>query len=159
MGLDETRFPALIRQLYSTVAELQAMFPGRPFTPDGHLVGSLAECFAEYYYGLRLAACSTTGHDAYLNGRKVEIKATQGSRVSLRSGPELLLVFLLLRDGSLEEIYSGPGAPVWSLVESKPRPSNGQYSVSLAQLRKLMKDVPPEQRVPLLRPLPTVLQR
>lgn len=34
----------------------------------------------------------------------VEIKATQGNSVSLRSGPDRLLVFLLLRDGSVEEI-------------------------------------------------------
>lgn len=95
-----------------------------------------------------------TGHDAYLHGRKVEIKATQRRRVSLRSGAELLIVFLLQPDGSLEEIYNGPGAPVWSLVESKPRPTNGQYAVSLAQLRRLMKNVPAEQRVRLLRPLP-----
>jgi hypothetical protein len=148
MSLDEQRFPELIRELYRVVAELEAMFPGRPFTPDGHMVGSLAECFAEYYYGLNLYACSNPGHDAHLDGCKVEIKATQGKKVSLRSGPERLLALRLLRDGSFEEVYNGDGSPVWKQVESKPKPSNGQYQVSLTQLRELMKEVQPDQRLP-----------
>lgn len=147
MTFDDKRFPELIRELYQLVGELECMFPGRPFTPDGHMVGSLAECFAEYYYGLKLYACSHPGHDAQAEDCQVEIKATQGKSVSLRSGPEKLLVFQLHRDGSFDEIYNGPGAPVWALVESKPRPSNGQYKVSLTQLKKLMQSVSSEQRL------------
>lgn len=151
MPFDDKRFPELIREVYQIVGELEAMFQGRPFTPDGHMVGSLAECFAEYYYGLELYGCSYPGHDAHTDDCNVEIKATQGNSVSLRSGPEKLLVFRLFRDGSFEEIYNGPGAAVWALVESKPRPSNGQYRVSLTQLRKLMERVPPEQRLARVR--------
>jgi hypothetical protein len=147
MPFDNERFPKLIQELYRVVVELEAMFPGRPFTPDGHMVGSLAECFAEYYYDLKLYACSHPGHDAYTVDCEVEIKATQGSSVSLRSGPDMLLVFKLLRDGSFEEIYNGPGTQVWALVESKPRPSNGQYKIGLAQLRKLMQNVPLERQL------------
>lgn len=151
MPLDEQRFPELIRGLYGIVDELELMFPGRPFTPDGHMVGSLAECFAEYYYGLKLYACSYPGHDAHTDDCKVEVKATQGKTVSLRSVPERLLVFRLHRDGSFDEIYNGPGILVWSLVQAKPRPINGQYKVSLTQLQKLMRNVPPEQRLPRTR--------
>lgn len=151
MPFDDRRFPELIRELYKLVGELEAMFPGRPFTPDGHMVGSLAECFAEYYFGLKLYACSHPGHDAQGPDCKVEIKATQGSSVSLRNCPERLLVLRLLRDGSFEEVYNGPGAPVWALVESKPKPSNGQYQVRLTRLRQLMQNVPPEQRLPRVR--------
>jgi hypothetical protein len=151
MPFDDRRFPELIRELYSVVAELEGMFPGRPFTPDGHMVGSLAECFAGYYYGLKLYGCSHPGHDAYTDDCEVEIKATQGKSVSLRSGPERLLVFRLHRDGSFEEIYNGPGAPVWALVEAKSRPSNGQYQVSLTRLRKMMQGVPPDQRLPRIK--------
>jgi hypothetical protein len=82
MPLDDKRFPELIRELYRIVGELGVMFRGRPFTPDGHLVGSLAECFAEYYYGLNLYACSHPGHDAHKDEYNVEIKATQGKSVS-----------------------------------------------------------------------------
>ena len=37
--IDHERFSGLIEQLYGIVEELERMFPGRPFTPDGHIVG------------------------------------------------------------------------------------------------------------------------
>jgi hypothetical protein len=151
MPLDENRFPELIRELYKLVAQLETMFPGRPFTPDGHMVGSLAECFAEYYYGLTLYACSNSGHDAHVEDCKVEIKATQGNSIGLRSGPDKLLVFRLLKDGSFEEVYNGPGAPVWARFEGKAKPSNGQFHVSLQQLRRLMDTVAQEERLKKVR--------
>jgi hypothetical protein len=33
--------PKLIKELYGIVDSLEALFPGRHFTPDGHLVGSV----------------------------------------------------------------------------------------------------------------------
>lgn len=137
MPLAEQRFPELIRRLYEIVRELEHMFSGRPFTPDGHMVGSLAECFAEYYYGLTLYACSHKGHDARGEECDVEIKATQGKTVALRSCPDKLIVLLLLANGSFTEVYNGDGAPVWALVSHKPKASNGQYKVSLASLKRL----------------------
>jgi hypothetical protein len=116
----ERDFPQLIGNLYRVVSEFERMCPGRPFTPDGHMVGSLAECYAEYHYDLKLHPCSHPGHDARAGECQVEIKATQGDRVSLRSGPERLLVFRLFKDGSFEEVYNGPGANVWQLVEGNP---------------------------------------
>ena len=51
-----------------------------------------------------------------------------------------------LREGGDHTMYANRA--VKKVVESKPRPSNGQYKVSLTQLRKLMLSVPPEQRLP-----------
>ena len=144
--IDE-RFPELIRDLYKLVGALEQMFPGRPFTPDGHMVGSLAECYAECHYDLELYPCSNPGHDAKGLDCDVEIKATQGDRVALRSGPEHLLVFRLHKNGTFEEVYNGPGAPVWALVEGRTKPSNGQYQVSLTTLQRLMESVPAELRL------------
>jgi hypothetical protein len=121
MSLDEKRFPELIRKLYALVSQREEMFPGRPFTPDGHVIGSLAECFAQYHFELSLYACSNAGHDAHIEGCNVEIKVTQRDRVALRSGPDRLLAFPLEKDGSFEEVYDEPGAPVWSLVADRKR--------------------------------------
>jgi len=151
MPLDEAGFPALIQELYAVVGKLEEMFPGRPFTPDGHLVGSMAECYAEYYYGVQLHACSNQGHDGLVAGLEVEVKATQGKSVALRSCPRHLLVFRLHKDGSFDEVYNGPGEPVWALVEHKPQPSNGQRQVSLTQLARLMEHVETAQRLPVIR--------
>ncbi|ABI55742.1 DUF6998 domain-containing protein [Alkalilimnicola ehrlichii MLHE-1] len=128
--MDQKRLPQLIEELYRVVGELEAMFPGRHFTPDGHLVGSLGECLAAHHYGLELLTASSPGVDAIKGELKVEIKATQGQRVALRSGPEHLLVLKLNKRGGFSEVYNGPGRPVWKELERKPRPSNGQYQVS-----------------------------
>lgn len=52
--MNKERLPQLVAELYRVVNELEAMFPGRHFTPDGHLVGSLGECLAAHHYGLQL---------------------------------------------------------------------------------------------------------
>ncbi|GAL31213.1 hypothetical protein JCM19239_6598 [Vibrio variabilis] len=58
------QIPEKIRKLYEIVNELEAMFPERHFTPDGHLVGSIGEVLAEYHYGLELFTASAETHDA-----------------------------------------------------------------------------------------------
>ncbi len=52
--MDEKRFPEIIREIYRLVQELEAMFPGRRFTPDGHMVGSIGGAIASYCYGIKL---------------------------------------------------------------------------------------------------------
>jgi hypothetical protein len=36
-----------VADIYKAVAELTKRYPGRPFTPDGHLVGSIGEVIAK----------------------------------------------------------------------------------------------------------------
>lgn len=149
--MDKARFPELLRAIYESVDALEAMFPGRHFTPDGHLVGSLGEALASYHYGIELSGASAQCHDGVCGGKNVQVKATQGNRVSLSSEPEHLLVLRLKRDGTFVEEYNGPGSLVWSLVSHKPRPKNGQYQVSLAALGRLMKTVNLSERLKPLR--------
>jgi len=137
----------LLRTIYDAVDELEAMFPGRHFTPDGHMVGSLGEALAQYHYRIELSGASAYCHDGVCDGKQVQIKATQGTRIAISSEPEHLLVLSLNRDGTFAEEYNGPGAQVWALVENKPRPKNGQYQVSLSSLRKLMNRVPQADRL------------
>lgn len=150
--MDEIQFPQIIHRLYAIVEELEEMFPGRHFTPDGHMVGSIGEALAAYYYGLELLPASSKGRDATCGEKIVEIKATQGSTVGLRCVPEHLLVLKLARDGSFSEIYNGDGERVWKMLSHKPVPSNGQYKVGLSTLKRLMKDVPERDRLARIRP-------
>lgn len=62
--MDIERLPKIIMELYRLTNELENMFPGRHFTPDGHLVGSIGEALAAYYYGLELLTASSRGKDA-----------------------------------------------------------------------------------------------
>lgn len=90
-----------IKELYEISAELEKLFPGRHYTPDGHMIGSIGEALAASYYGLELFPASAETHDARAaDGRLVQIKATQISRISLSSEPQWLLVLRIHRDGT-----------------------------------------------------------
>jgi hypothetical protein len=58
------RVPDLVGRLYEIVSELEALFPGRYFTSDGHLVPSLDEVMAAHDYGLELLPASAERQDA-----------------------------------------------------------------------------------------------
>ena len=123
------------------------MFPGRHFTPDGHLVGSIGETLAAYHYGLELLPASSKGKDAMLDGKCVEIKATQASRVAFRHEPEHALVLKLLKDGTVDEIFNGAGWRTWNEFKGKKLPDNGQYSIAISKLQQLMGNVPQSEKL------------
>ncbi|MEZ7009195.1 MULTISPECIES: DUF6998 domain-containing protein [Aeromonas] len=146
--IDHKRFQRLVQQLYSTVEELEKMFPGRHFTPDGHMVGSIGECLVADAYGLELMNASNKGYDALSpSGLQVEIKATQAKSVAFRSQPEHTIAIKILPNGTFEEIFNGPGNLVWQQFDGKPLPSNGQYQISLNKLKELNKQVDKPQRI------------
>ncbi|MCP8898308.1 DUF6998 domain-containing protein [Gilvimarinus xylanilyticus] len=147
--IDHERFRALVKDLYATVNELESMFPGRHFTPDGHMVGSLGECLVADAYDLKLMTASNKGYDAVTEtGLEVEIKATQSNTVAFRSQPQHAIIIKIMCDGTFEEIYNGPGALVWELFSGKRLPSNGQFQVSLSKLRQLNQTVAEADQVP-----------
>lgn len=147
--MNHEKFQWLIKQLYSTVKELEAMFPGRHFTPDGHMVGSIGECLVADAYDLELQTASNKGFDAIArDGRQVEIKATQSKSVAFRSEPEHTIIIKILPDGTFQEAYNGPGSLVWSQFSGKRIPSNGQYQISLSKLKVLHESVSETDRLP-----------
>ena len=136
-----------IKELYEISAELERLFPGRHYTPDGHMIGSIGEALAASYYGLELFPASEETHDAKApDGRLVQIKATQINRISLSSEPKWLLVLRIHRDGTFSEEYNGPGKLAWEHCGKMQK--NGQRPISLAKLRKLQAEVPDSVRLP-----------
>ena len=139
--------PRLVAELYEIVGHLESYFPGRRFTPDGHLVGSLGEVLAAYHYDLELLPASTETHDAVAcDGTMVQIKATQGRSVGIRSEPQHLLVLKILRDGSTEEIFNGPGRVAWKNAGRMQK--NGQRQITISKLRQLMTAISNSDRIP-----------
>lgn len=150
-SMDHYKFQEHVRNLYSIVADLENMFPGRPFTPDGHMVGSLGECLVADAYGLRLMPPSNKGFDAITDGgEQVEIKATQSSRVAFRSRPEHTIIIRILKNGTFEECFNGPGDLIWRQFEGRPLPSNGQYQISVSKVKQLNDLVDMADRIPRL---------
>lgn len=135
-----------IQMLYSISQELEELFPGRHYTPDGHMIGSIGEALAASFYGLDLFTASEETHDAKApDGRLVQIKATQIQRVALSSKPEWLLVLKIHGDGTFSEEYNGPGALAWAHCGKMQK--NGQRPISLTTLHQLQEKVPASQRL------------
>ena len=132
----------VIRELYAIASKLEEMYPGRHFTPDGHMVGSLGEVAAAKAYGLELFEASNPVHDAFAeDGKLVQIKTTQGERIAISDEPKYLIVLKLNRDATFDEVYNGPGERVWEVFSNRKPPKNGQHQVSLARLRALNSEV------------------
>jgi len=138
--------PQLLRDLYRIVERLETLFPGRRFTLDGHLVGSIGEVLAAHYYGLELLPPSAETHDAQAaDGRLVQIKATQRTSVGLGSSPDHLLVLQILPGGAWREIYNGPGGLAWENAGKMQK--NGHRPISASRLTRLMENVPAQDRL------------
>ena len=139
--------------LYDASEGLESLFPGRKFTLDGHLVGSIGEVVAAYMFGLDLMPASTLGHDAIApDGRQVEIKLTQGKSIALRHAPQHLIALHRPKGGPVCVIYNGPGDIVWTAWGREQR--NGQRPIGLARLATIYGNVAEVERLPEIRPAP-----
>lgn len=151
--VDWAEVRTLLDSLYGSAERLEALFPGRKFTLDGHLVGSIGEVIAAYMFDLTLNPASTMAHDALCpDGRRVEIKFTQGRTVAIRHEPDHLLVLHRARSLKVRVVYNGPGAIAWAAAGGVQ--ANGQRPISLARLAHLDAAVIDELRLPLVRPAP-----
>ncbi|MEM8709900.1 MAG: hypothetical protein AAGG01_03030 [Planctomycetota bacterium] len=133
-----------VAEIWRLCAELSES-TGRPFTPDGHLVGSLGEVAAADALGLTLNPPSVKGYDAVTaDGQKLEVKTTDGNRSVSVTGDapiaDLLCVVTVDRsDGTPTIVYFGPAAPAWNLA-GRAGPS-GQRLLSLADVRRLAEEM------------------
>lgn len=122
------------------------IFPGRHFTPDGHMIGSVGEVLAVEAYGIELFTASVPIHDGTApDDRLVQIKATQVDSIGISECPDYLIVLKIFRDGSFEEVYNGSGAPVWNAAGKMQKTS--QRRISLSKLRVLNELVTESERV------------
>ena len=135
----------LMRRLADLVNQFEALAPGRAFTPDGHMVGSIGELIASTEHDLVLTTASTKGVDATRQlpdgtTRTVEIKTTTRKSFAFRHwdavSDDVIAIILNIREGTWETVYNGPAAPIWAALRPT-MPSNGQRVLSAAQLRTL----------------------
>lgn len=129
------KLPKPVADIYRAVEQLSKDYPGRKFTPDGHLVGSIGEVIAAEALGLTLYKGSHPGHDAYDANGDVQIKMTAGRSVALYSTCTRLVVLQIINPEEAEIVYDGPGEPAWDKA-GRPQ-KNGQRTISLAKLKAL----------------------
>jgi hypothetical protein len=138
--------PDDVAHLYQIVSRLEQKYPGRPFTLDGHLVGSLGEVIAEQAFGLTLYPPSHPAHDALAaDGKEVQIKLTAREQIGIREEPDWLLVMKIINPSHAEVVYNGPGREPWNAAGRMQK--NGQCPLRLNRLRQLDKCVPDVQRI------------
>ena len=139
---------AIIQDLFRTVCELESRYPGRKFSIDGHLLGSIGEVIAAEHYDLTLLPNSSERHDAKdKQERLIQIKTTQIDRISISSEPDYLIVIQITSDGNWSEIYNGAGSRVWNNAGKMQK--NGQRPISIAKLKLLMKSVSDDEKIGL----------
>lgn len=140
-----------IQELIRIVSELEKEFPGRHFTVDGHLVGSIGEVIAAYYYGIDLYDASTERHDGIVNGREVQIKITQQDNIMISAEPDYLIVLYMNKNGNIYEVYNGPGNVPWESASKKDSHNNRHMRVN--KLMKLDADISEEDRIIAVNPI------
>jgi hypothetical protein len=143
----DPRFSDLLKQIYTAVAGLEDMFPGRHFTPDGHMVGSIGEAIAAFHYGVELYPPGHREFDGRKHTKEIQIKATQKNSVDLKPCGGTLLVLRLEQDGAFEEIYNGDAERVWDSLSHRKASKAGEKSISLMQLRKRQAEVREEEKI------------
>jgi hypothetical protein len=126
----EQRFTDLLAQIYSAVAELETMFPGRHFTPDGHMVGSIGEAIAAYHYGIDLHRPGHKVFDGRKNGKQIQ-----------------LLVLKLEQNGDFKEIYNGNADRVWKSLAHRPVTDAGEIHITLNKLKALQREVQDQEKI------------
>ncbi len=135
-----------VGKLVQIVSDLEEAYPERHFTLDGHLVGSIGEVLAEYYYGVELHPAGAPVHDGKVNGKEVQIKATQRDVVLLGEEPDYLLVLYLANTGAAFEVFNGPGKLAWDSVENKDK--RGYKHLRVNKLMELDAEVKDADRIP-----------
>lgn len=142
--------------VFQGIEKLRAAYPHRRFTADGRLVGDIGEIIAELDYELTLHAVSQPGYDAVtLDGRKVQIKATFKGHLSFGATPDYYLGFKLHPDGRYEEVYNGPGRPIFDRYAHRAGIGTKLLSFPVKDLRLLSAEVSADLRIPL-RPSPVL---
>lgn len=114
-----------VQKLIKIVSELEAEFPGRHFTLDGHLVGSIGE----------------------VDGRKVQIKISQQDNIVINHEPEFLIVLYLNKNGNIYEVYNGPGKCPWETASKRDSHNNRHMRVN--KLMEFDKFVSDDERIPM----------
>lgn len=127
--------PPAVAAIYRAVAELEAQYPGRKFTPDGHMVGSIGEVVAAAELGLTLYSMSREGHDAFDADGDVQIKLTGTKAVSMYGESARLVVLRIVSPIEAEVVYDGDGRLAWNAANAMAK--NGQRRITLTKLRAL----------------------
>lgn len=136
-----------VKELNKIISEIEEVFPEKSFKLDGILIGNIVEVLTANAYGITLYKQSEKTHDGEVNGKKVQIKGTQGKdSIVIREEPDYLLVeYLDKENGTIQEIYNGPGSLAWQYRSFVP--SMNFYTIRINKLIELDATIADEERI------------
>lgn len=142
-----------VKELNKITSEMEAVFPEKSFKLDGILIGNIVEVLTAQAYGITLYRQSEKTHDGEVDGKKVQIKGTQGKdSIVIREEPEYLLVeYLDKESGRIQEIYNGPGALAWQYRSYVP--SMNFYTIRINKLLELDAAISDRERITSVVPM------
>jgi hypothetical protein len=141
-----------ITDLLAIVAKLQRTYPTRRFTLDGRLVGDIGEVLSCELYQITLLDSSASRYDAVTsNDWHVQIKTTMQNSLTFPSDftPDYYLGIKVHQDGTVEEIYNGPGDRIKNEILNNRRsvPKNHLHSISIQRLQELNSQIPGAMKI------------
>lgn len=147
-----------VKELNKITSEIKAVFPEKSFKLDGILIGNIVEVLTAQAYGITLYKQSEKTHDGEVDGKKVQIKGTQGKdSIVIREEPEYLLVeYLDKESGTIQEIYNGPGALAWQYRSYVP--SMNFYTIRINKLLELDATISDEERITPIFPIKKIVK-
>lgn len=143
--------PYAVKQLLSIVESMRAAYPKKRFTLDGRLIGDIGEVLAEEKYDLELFKDIQKHHDAETSdGRLVQIKATMQDYLTFPVDhiPDYFLGIKIHPDGSVTEVFNGPGNIAYQAVQNRKPTKNNLHTVSISTFQGLNKKVKEKDRIP-----------
>ena len=149
MKIDIT-IPIAVKQLCHIVNQLHNAYPKKKFTLDGRLVGDLGEILVEAEYELELHEGLHKYHDAKTpDGRQVQIKTTMKNVLTFPADhvPDYYLGIKVDPNGTLEEVFNGPGSVAAKSIKKRKPTKNNLHSISINTLAMLNDEVREEDRI------------
>lgn len=145
-----TELAEALSLIFRGIEQLKTAFPARRFTIDGRLVGDIGEVIAALRYDIQLDDISRPGYDGVTSdGRRVQVKATFQDKLTFSTIPDYYLGFRLFKDGSYEEVYNGPGEPIYAAFAHRQGIGRTLLRFPAVKLKVLSALVAPHQRIAL----------
>lgn len=130
----------------------------KQFSLDGKLVGDIGEVLAAEKYGLRLLNENARVHDAEekATGRMVQIKSSFKGYYYFPYGnpPEFFLANKIEEDGTLTEIFNGPGEYVveqYIKARKIKHYKHHYYTLSRGVLEELNEEVDEKDKIKIVK--------
>ena len=146
-----------IKQLLAITDKLRKQYPSKNFSLDGKLVGDIGEVLVAEKYGIELYeenAYKYDGKEIEAPHREVQIKASFKYNSYFPYGldkiPEHFLSVNINNDGTLEELFNGPGKFIYDnyiIARGLKGYKKTEYQLAKNILQKLNKEVPSEQKI------------